>query len=286
MDRKAFNFNCDAKYRTGGNYSSKVGTEQLVRSTIQVLADSVNRESNRREATSFEANFPDVFQKYLLPYVKSDQLVQAWNSHPMQFWQNQLNFAVWCATTGCGVSSEDHLAASDPLMKALYTFHAYYQIRRILAEIQAPLPQDRAWNAFNNPYDRRSYERICSEYEVPPHTDWHCKGQNHGMGRVYNYWTHVGYHLVGNGEYHSDRMSFTEETTNEVLHVDYISQDTADASWATFILDKSQGFTHPGVERLNDSIRTYVWAILGSQAQTRTGILGTGTAFDAQKEQT
>ena len=55
-------------------------------------------------------------------------------------------------------------------------------------------------------------------------------------------------------------------------------------SWTKFILDKSEGFTQTGVERLNDSIRTYVWAILGAQALTKTGILGTGTAFDAQKQ--
>ena len=38
------------------------------------------------------------------------------------------------------------------------------------------------------------------------------------------------------------------------------------------------------MERLNDSIRTYVWAILGAQAQTRSNILKTGTGFDAQKQ--
>ena len=38
-------------------------------------------------------------------------------------------------------------------------------------------------------------------------------------------------------------------------------------AWTTFILDKSEGFTQAGVERLNDLIRTYVWAILGAQAQ-------------------
>ncbi len=35
---------------------------------------------------------------------------------------------------------------------------------------------------------------------------------------------------------------------------------------------------------MNDSIRIYVWSILGAQSQTRTSILGTGTAFDAQKQ--
>ena len=37
------------------------------------------------------------------------------------------------------------------------------------------------------------------------------------------------------------------------------------------------------MERLNDSIRTYVWAILGAQAQTRSNILKTGTGYDAQQ---
>ena len=55
-------------------------------------------------------------------------------------------------------------------------------------------------------------------------------------------------------------------------------------AWTTFVLDKSEGFTQAGVERLYDSIRTYVWAILGAQAQTRSNILKTGTGFDAQKQ--
>ena len=168
-------------------------------------------------------------------------------------------------------------------MRSLYTFHVYYQIRRILDEIQAPLPQDQPWSAFDNPYDRRAYERICNEFGVSPGTDWRRRGVNHGLGKVYSYWTHAGYHPVGGGEYDPKSMSFTKQTTNEVLHVDYIAQDD-DAAWRTYVLDKSQGFTRAGVERLNDSIRTYVWAILGAQAQTRTRILGTGTAFDAQKQ--
>ena len=55
-------------------------------------------------------------------------------------------------------------------------------------------------------------------------------------------------------------------------------------AWTTFVLDKSEGFTQAGVERINDSIRTYVWPILGAQAQTRSNILKTGTGFDAQKQ--
>ena len=55
-------------------------------------------------------------------------------------------------------------------------------------------------------------------------------------------------------------------------------------AWATFVLDKSEGFTQAGVERLNDSIRAYEWAIIGAQAQTRSNTLKTGTGFDAQKQ--
>ena len=106
---------------------------------------------------------------------------------------------------------------------------------------------------------------------------------------MYFYAHRLGYVPVQDDHYDSEKISFTERTTSDVLHVDYIKQDTpgAEQAWKTFILDKSEGFTQPGVERLNDSIRTYVWAILGAQAQTRTGILtlrGNTTSFDAQKQ--
>ena len=64
------------------------------------------------------------------------------------------------------------------------------------------------------------------------------------------------------------RMSFTEKFSKKSVHVDSIKQDSsgADHTWATFILKTSEGFTQPGVERLNESISTYVWAILGAQS--------------------
>ena len=274
----AFRFNISAKYHPGVQGRTQ-SLQSPCKARIQVRINS--------HIDSFEVQYPDVFEKYHLPHLSSDLLVNAWSTHSMQFWQNQLNFAVWCATTGCGVSAEDHLTNDDPMMLSVYRFHVYYQVRRILDEMQAPLVQDQAWHATNNPYNRRAYERICNEFGVSPHTDWRVKGLNHGLGRVYEYWTNNGYHPVDeDGEYNPKKMSFKKKTTNEVLHVNFIKQDSSipDEAWRTFILKKSIGFTRPGVERLNDSIRTYVWAILGAQAQTRTGILGSGTAFDAQKQ--
>ena len=53
-----------------------------------------------------------------------------------------------------------------------------------------------------------------------------------------------------------------------------------------FILDTGydSGFFRAGVSRINDSIRTYAWAILVSQSQARNSILGSGKAFDAHKQ--
>ena len=73
-------------------------------------------------------------------------------------------------------------------------------------------------------------------------------------------------------------ISFQEK--KDKVKIEAIRQDNPD--WSTFTFDEAFGFTQAGVERLNDSIRTYVWVILGAQAQTRSNILGTGTAFDAQ----
>ena len=77
-------------------------------------------------------------------------------------------------------------------------------------------------------------------------------------------------------------MTFTQYKVGK-LHIDYISQQHRNA-WSTLILDKSNSFTKPGVERINDSIRTYCWAILGSQSQVKSDILGVGSAFDVQKQ--
>ena len=235
----------------------------------------------------FEARYPDVFDKYIVPKVNSDSVIGAWASNPMQFWQNQVNFATWCATTGCGVSSEDHLTADNPMINSLYRFHTYYQIRRILEEIKAPLPQDQAWRSTDNSYDRRAYERICNEFGVSPNSDWRVKGPNRGLGNIYQYASGVGYFQMYPGwAYNPKTMSFvySERTTNDIINISYIKQDTPEASWTSFILNKSEGITRAGVERINDSIRTHVWAILSAQAQTRTSILGVGMAFDAQKQ--
>ena len=138
----------------------KVKTVDIVNQNIIVNSDC-----------SFKVSFPNIREKYELPYVESDALANRWRTDWMQFWQNQLNFAVWCAATGCGVDFNHHLKA-EGMVGSMFMFHVYYQIRRILKEINMALPQDASWNAFDNNYDRAAYERICKEIGIDVSFDW------------------------------------------------------------------------------------------------------------------
>ena len=57
-----------------------------------------------------------------------DKLWMHWNEHPMQLWQTQLNFAVWCASSACGVSSAHLDYTAHPMIRAVYRFHVYSQV--------------------------------------------------------------------------------------------------------------------------------------------------------------
>ena len=71
---------------------------------------------------------------------------------------------------------------------------------------------------------------------------------------------------------------------NWITHVNFIVQ-SIDDGWTRFMLEKSDEITRAGTERINDSIRTYIYYILGAQVQTRTSIIGqSGTSSDAQKQ--
>ena len=248
MDSNPYAFNRDVSYPTRAGFPN-VARKDILEAHIQVVITEKVFSDGRGD---FTAEVEDIFSKYQLPHISSETVIGLWQMQPMGFWQNQVNFAMWCSKTGCGVSWRDHLDIDRPLARSVFRFHTYYQTRRILDELQAPLPQDQAWAPFQNPYDRRAYERLCREFGVDPHSDWWVSGPNRGIGRVYNYWTNDGYHPVGNGEYDSSKMSFTRQTSNRYIHVDFIKQDApnADTAWRAFVLDKSEGFTSAGGERL------------------------------------
>ena len=90
---------------------------------------------------------------------------------------------------------------------------------------------------------------------------------------------------------HADRFKGADEQTDKIEYIKQTFSKQTDLSTegspfdaiGSFVLDKSSGFTQAGVSRIDDSIRAYVWAILGAQSQTRSSNLETGKAFDAQK---
>ena len=58
------------------------------------------------ENDTFPARFPNIFVNYPLRQMRvGDTLWMNWNKTPMRLWQTQLNFAVWCTSSACGVSS-------------------------------------------------------------------------------------------------------------------------------------------------------------------------------------
>jgi hypothetical protein len=67
----------------------------------------------------------------------------------MSFYQNQLNFAVWCATSGCGVSVE-HLNSKENLLSSVFKFHIYYQTKKILEEMCCSIPGESIFNPKDN----------------------------------------------------------------------------------------------------------------------------------------
>ena len=301
--KKEFAYNKDIKYPTGDKYNEK--------NLINITSGLVMISSDEK---MFTVEYPSIFKKYTLPRITSKKVADRWNTDWMRFWQNQLNFAVWCATTGCGVDFTNHYMDKG-LIGSVFKFHMYYQIRRILKEMSVPLPTNNKWNAFDNNYDRGAYERICHEFKVDPNTDWRI---SYGLGKVHTtlhddwVWemmTTSNVYLRASDKQNkkkiikktydhldSSKMEFGPKGDgggsnsyylgSKKEHIDYIEQldNEVEDLWSTFILDSSNGFTRAGIARINESIRTYCWAILTSQAQTRTVILGSGTALDAQKQ--
>ena len=118
----------------------------------------------------FTTKFRQIFTKMQIKFTQA-KYARKWLAKPdMSFWPQQLNFALWCATTGCGVSREmlfynSSLQLSDQV-RTFYQFHVYYTTRKILYEMggiqsKNALPDDPAFNQKDNPYDIASYKRMC-----------------------------------------------------------------------------------------------------------------------------
>ena len=119
---------------------------------------------------TFPARFPNIFVNYLLRKMRvGDKLWMHSNKAPMRLWQTQLNFAVWCASSARGVSSVHLNYTKHPMIRAVYHFHMYYHVGRVLKKLQVPLPHESSFNTSDNPYTSSELFKICEDYRVTKH---------------------------------------------------------------------------------------------------------------------
>ena len=169
LEEMSYEYNAKAHYAPYGKHEGLITGEDLTQLKIVVRGDNEKSES-------FSIKVPDsIFDlgvyKYLKdgdPFVTSEGYHSARSSYnfqhnPMALWEVQLNFATHCATSGLGVSTE-HLNAKQPLVKALYRFHTYYHVRRILKQMLTPLPGTEGFDKYNNAFHLEKVRRIGDEY--------------------------------------------------------------------------------------------------------------------------
>ena len=272
-------------------------------SITQSVADIFNKEMNIYVTSTdyFTTKFRKIF-KPPKTTITTSKYARPWMKGPnMGFWQQQLNFAVWCATTGCGVSREmlfpnTGLNLSEQV-RTFYQFHVYYTTRKILYEMggiqsKNALPDDPAFNEINNPYDVASYKRICDEFGIAPSTDFRfTRGKNGGLGTVY-IWavgpTATDYHYPDPdlALFEDERITDRNNSNYKANGIYFIRNDQgADKQLEHFVPDQTSGLTLNGLGRINQSIMAFGYCILGSQANTRSSILGNlGTARNTQTD--
>ena len=246
----------------------------------------------------FTTKFREIFQKTKLTH-HSGKESKTWLAGPnIKYWPQQLNFAVWCATTGCGISREifdDNSAIPlPPNVRAFYKFHIYFTVRRILFQMGgiqsiSTLPGDPTFDQFNNKYDVASYKRICNEFGVDPSSDFRFTGgANHGLGSVYVYASYIGPAKEEEDIYPGGAKKISDEggkgKDGNLMY--YIEPDDAayrQADW--FCPNVAEGLTQAGLARINQSIEAFVYCVLGSRVNVRSSILGSGgRAKEAQSE--
>ena len=148
-----FTYNPAANYQpNGGCYLQVLSGKDLYKQTIVFSAMGND---------TFPVRFPNIFVDYLLGQMRvGDKLWTHWNKAPMRLWQSQLNFAVWCALSACGVSSAHLNYTEHPVIRGVYHFYVYCHVRRVLKRLQVPLPHGPGFNATDNPYTESEFFKI------------------------------------------------------------------------------------------------------------------------------
>ena len=276
--------------------------------TLNTIKDAlVQQEIYVTPSDKFKINFRDIFTDTVITH-RSSHESRRWLAGPnFEYWPQTLNFAFFCATTGCGVSrrilfedkmrdGKNDLTDSElkipPQVRSFFWFHVYFTVRRILFELggpqnSLPLPGDTAFSQTENKYDIPSFERICAEFGISPNADFRfTRGDNHGLGSVFEYFSYSGYTKTP-FKYPSKETKFEDEggRASDGNLVPYIENTEARNQYEYFLCPVSHGLTSAGLSRINQSIESFCYAILGSQVDVRSSISGSqGSAIETQRQ--
>ena len=283
-------------------------TREASEAATGALKDAlVQQEIYVTPSEKFKINFRDIFTDTVITH-RSSHESRRWLAGPnFEYWPQTLNFAFYCATTGCGVSrrilfedkmrdGKNDLTDSElkipPQVRSFFWFHVYFTVRRILFELggpqnSLPLPGDTAFSQTENKYDIPSFERICAEFGISPNADFRfTKGDNHGLGSVFEYFSYSGYTKTPY-DYPSKETKFEDEggRASDGNLVPYIENTEARNQYEYFLCPVSHGLTSAGLSRINQSIESFCYAILGSQVDVRSSISGSqGSAIETQRQ--
>ena len=276
--------------------------------TLNTIKDAlVQQEIYVTPSEKFKIKFRDIFTDTVITH-RSSHESRRWLAGPnFEYYPQTLNFAFFCATTGCGVSrrilfedkmrdGKNDLTDSElklpPQVRSFFWFHVYFTVRRILFELggvqnSLPLPGDTAFSQTENKYDIPSFERICAEFGISPNADFRfTRGDNHGLGSVFEYFTNSGYTKTP-FKYPSKETKFEDEggRASDGNLVPYIQNTEARNQYEYFLCPVSHGLTSAGLSRINQSIESFCYAILGSQVDVRSSLAGSqGSAIETQRQ--
>jgi len=241
----------------------------------------------------FLVKFREMFEQTRLEHNSATES-KVWSGGPnMKYWPQQLDFAVFCATQGCGISREifDSSVTLPEQIRAFYKFHVYFTVRRILFQMGgiqsvSALPGNPTFNPSGNNYGLASYKRLCAEFGIAPTSDFRFTGgKNHGLGNVYIGVTEHGPMKTGTawpGGYYKFSDEGGRATGGNLLY--FIKPDDV-SQYDWFAPNKTSGLTKAGLAHINESIKAFVYCILGAQVNVRSNIIGEGgRAKEAQSE--
>ena len=62
------------------------------------------------------------------------------------------------------------------MIQQFLQFHVYFTIRRILRDLQIPLPDETIFKQTRNKYDKAAFARICQEFNLEKNLDFRWRG--------------------------------------------------------------------------------------------------------------